>query len=342
MTDKGGPFAVDVTAPGNADRHFDAFRRGWETQTGDAYPAPRFTPGRAGDFRISAQAVQVHDSVLSEVRSESMTGTNHGTVDHADQVLMHVVRHNTWRFTRGHQHDLTVPVGGFMVQRTGPPTFEVAQHTAARIIIMPAAGLRSLVGDRLIAGPAATAEMALLTAHVDMLARISQDLAPTGAQAASDALIELVKGVLRRQIDGAEPGLALALAHAAQDLVNRRLAEPDLSPTMLAHELNVSVRTLHRAFSAAEETVAGYIRRSRLERARLDLLHPTDRPSVSELAARWQFADSSHFIRAFKRQYGRTPAAYSAGIDQIQRGSSGRSATSRGAMSQPQVRRSAS
>lgn len=333
MTDRTGPFAVDVTAPGNADRHFDAFRRGFETQTGDAYPAPRFTPGRVGDFRISAQAFRVHDSVLSEVRSESMTGTCQGD----DQVLLHVVRHNAWRFTRGHQRELTVPVGGFMMQRTGPPTFVVARRTAARILILPAAGLRSLVGDRLIAGDAATAEMALLTAHVDLVARICQDLAPAGAQAASEALIELVKGVLRRQVDGAEPGLALALAHAAQDLVDRRLAEPDLSPTTLARELNVSVRTLQRAFAAADETVAGYIRRSRLERARLDLLQPTGQPSVSELAARWHFADSSHFIRAFKRQYGRTPANYSSGIDQIQREAAGGSATS-----QARVRRPAS
>ncbi|MFC4608362.1 AraC family transcriptional regulator [Streptomyces maoxianensis] len=36
----------------------------------------------------------------------------------------------------------------------------------------------------------------------------------------------------------------------------------------------------------------------------------TGRPSVSELAAHWQFADSSHSIRAFKTQYGQTPAEY--------------------------------
>jgi len=30
----------------------------------------------------------------------------------------------------------------------------------------------------------------------------------------------------------------------------------------------------------------------------------------SEIAAHWQFADGSHFIRAFKKQYGQTPTAY--------------------------------
>ncbi|MGW7573811.1 hypothetical protein [Streptomyces sp. NPDC054765] len=54
---------------------------------------------------------------------------------------------------------------------------------------------------------------------------------------------------------------------------------------MLARELSVSVRTLHRAFAAAEDTGAGYLRRTRLEQARLELLTPKHRPSISELAA---------------------------------------------------------
>ena len=33
-----------------------------------------------------------------------------------------------------------------------------------------------------------------------------------------------------------------------------------------------------------------------------------------ELAAHWQFADSSHFIRAFKKHYGRTPTDYARSI----------------------------
>ncbi|MEJ8651949.1 helix-turn-helix domain-containing protein [Streptomyces sp. MS1.AVA.3] len=65
-----------------------------------------------------------------------------------------------------------------------------------------------------------------------------------------------------------------------------------------------------RAFAAAEETVAGYIRRRGLEQARLEQLTPAGRPNVAELSAHWQFADSSHFIRAFKSQYGQTPAQF--------------------------------
>jgi AraC family transcriptional activator of tynA and feaB len=72
--------------------------------------------------------------------------------------------------------------------------------------------------------------------------------------------------------------------------------------------LHVSVRTLQRAFATAGESVTAYIRRRRLEQAWLELTGPAAaRSSVTELAASWQFADSSHFIRAFKQQYGQTP-----------------------------------
>lgn len=115
---------------------------------------------------------------------------------------------------------------------------------------------------------------------------------------------------MRREFDDVEPRLAPALARAAMEIADARLTDPELSPASLARQLNVSVRTLHRAFAAAGEPVAAYIRRRRLERARLELAAPLRRPGVAEVAARWQFADSSHFIRAFKNQYGQTPAEF--------------------------------
>ncbi|MGW9029701.1 helix-turn-helix transcriptional regulator [Streptomyces sp. NPDC055722] len=71
-----------------------------------------------------------------------------------------------------------------------------------------------------------------------------------------------------------------------------------------------SGRSPRRAFAAAGESVTAYIRHRRLEEARLALTAPSGRLSVSELAAHWQFADSSHFIRAFKKRYGWTPTEY--------------------------------
>jgi AraC-like DNA-binding protein len=51
--------------------------------------------------------------------------------------------------------------------------------------------------------------------------------------------------------------------------------------------------------------MAAYVRRRRLE-----LAATSGRPDVAEVAARWHFADSSHFARAFKHQYGETPTQF--------------------------------
>lgn len=72
----------------------------------------------------------------------------------------------------------------------------------------------------------------------------------------------------------------------------------------------MSVRTLHRAFAATGDSIMSFVRARRLERARLELTAPGVPLSVSEVAARWQLSDNSHFTRAFRQRYGVTPTQY--------------------------------
>lgn len=306
-----GRATADDATSNTAQERFGRFWRDWEEQLGTDSPAPEFVPGQHGDCRLSARAVTAHDSVIADVRSDSLVGTNTSS-PHKDeeQVVMHAVRQKSWRFARPRVGEYTVTAGHFMIQRSGPPTFEDARRTAATVLLLPASPLSHLIRDRLVVGPTSSAEMRLLLGQLRLVGQTAGDLAPAGELAARDALLELVKGVLRQQADGTEPHLGPALAQAAKDLADSHLADPDLSPAMLARELNVSVRTLHRAFTTAEESVSGYIRLRRLQQARAELLATENRPSVAELAARWQFADSSHFSRAFKSQYGHTPTEF--------------------------------
>jgi AraC-like DNA-binding protein len=46
------------------------------------------------------------------------------------------------------------------------------------------------------------------------------------------------------------------------------------------------------------------------ERARRELIDSGERLSISELAARYRFADGSHFSRLFKKQYGHPPGRW--------------------------------
>ena len=314
MTGRASTFAVDVTAPGPARNGFDLFRRAWAAQVDQAFPLPGLDLGDSGDFRVDVQAVTVLDTVIADVYSASFTGRTTAARDSGDRVLVHLMRRGAWRFARpdGRGETTTVPAGSFIARHNGPPSlFTVDSGALAQVLILPAAVLEPLIGGgRDIVGSARSAEARVLAAHAGMVGEAVPDLSPAGVRAARDALLELVRGALRREFDDVEPRLAPALARAAMEIADRRLTDPELSPAALARELNVSVRTLHRAFAAAEESVTAYIRRRRLEQARLELAASPHRPSVSEVAAHWQFADSSHFIRAFKNRYAQTPAEF--------------------------------
>ncbi|MFF7188947.1 helix-turn-helix domain-containing protein [Streptomyces sp. NPDC008222] len=309
----GGASSGDCALPDTAPRPFDLFRSGWETEIGDGFPLPTFSPATTRDFRVKSRATKVGDVAITDLHGASPIRTEGPLNGVEDQVRMYVVQRGSWtlraQLARSEQ---TVSAGQFLLRHIGRPLhFETPPDTTAKVLVLPAAMLKPLLGERQsITGSADSAEVRLLVAHSNMIYETVADLGSAGVHAAHSTLIELAKAVARQRVDDAEPRLAPALAQAAKDLADSHLADPELSGTMLARELNVSVRNLQRAFAAAGESVSAYIRRRRLEEARLALTAPSGRLSVSELAAHWQFADSSHFIRAFKKHYGRTPIEY--------------------------------
>jgi AraC-like DNA-binding protein len=254
----------------------------------------------------------VGDVAITDLHGATAIRTD-GTLNGIEDVVrLYVVQRGAWTLGGPNERgERTISAGQFLLKHVGRPShFETVPGTAAKVLVLPAAMLKPLLGGGVVAGSAGSAEMRLLKAHTNMVHITMAGLGPAGVQAAHSTLIELVKAVARCRFDDTEPQLAPALVQAAKDLADSRLADSDLSAVMLARELNVSVRTLQRAFTAAGETVISYIRRRRLEEARLALTAPSGRLSVSELAAHWQFADSSHFSRTFKKEYGRTPTDY--------------------------------
>ncbi|MFJ9709128.1 helix-turn-helix domain-containing protein [Streptomyces sp. NPDC101234] len=114
----------------------------------------------------------------------------------------------------------------------------------------------------------------------------------------------LLTGLIRTHAPAAPPPSPRAAATAYAD---SRLRDPGLTPAAIARALNVSVRTLHRAFADDGETVMAQIRRRRLEGARRELGLPGSPYTVADVAARWQIVDAGHFRRAHRAAYGHSP-----------------------------------
>ena len=84
-----------------------------------------------------------------------------------------------------------------------------------------------------------------------------------------------------------------------------------MSASQLAERHEISLRTLHYAFSRAGTTFMRELVRMRLERAR-NLLSDTDLTwiEVGKVSERCGFSDPSHFARRFRRKYGLTPLKF--------------------------------
>jgi AraC-like DNA-binding protein len=156
---------------------------------------------------------------------------------------------------------------------------------------------------------------ALVSSLLGQLAHHLDDCSPAEAARISTAVLDLLVGALARRLElesSVPPGSHReALLQRIYAFMEERLGDPQLSPTMIAAACHVSVRYLHKLFQEQGATVAGWIRRRRLERCRRDLADPgLATHTVGTVAARWGFASSAHFSHAFRAAYGLPPTEY--------------------------------
>ncbi|WP_349898232.1 AraC-like ligand-binding domain-containing protein [Parafrigoribacterium soli] len=155
--------------------------------------------------------------------------------------------------------------------------------------------------------PAAGAVLTTLNRVADTLQGRSRQLA---AHNALDLMTTLFGSRLGLP-DGTQRRASAALLEQMLDFIDRNLADPDLSPGTLAMNHYISLRRVHGIFSDAGLTVSAHILSRRLERCRRDLTDPRMLTvAVVSIGARWGFRTASHFGRAFKERFGRTPAEY--------------------------------
>lgn len=92
-------------------------------------------------------------------------------------------------------------------------------------------------------------------------------------------------------------------------LIEQHMADPTLDVEMLAEQLTMSLSQLRRKLKAlTDQTVVGYIRHYRLERAAGMLKNKT--ATVSEAAFLVGFESLSYFSRSFQEKFGKTPSEW--------------------------------
>jgi len=147
----------------------------------------------------------------------------------------------------------------------------------------------------------------LLGRYVNALAYELPQLDGPESAAAASAALELLRAAVEPALPSSRSARRTALQAEVRRYVRTHLQDPALGPESIARAHAMSVRALHALFEDAPESVAGLVRRERLERCLQDLELPTG-GSITEIAFRWGFRDAAHFSRVFKREYEMTPS----------------------------------
>ena len=138
-----------------------------------------------------------------------------------------------------------------------------------------------------------------------------------GRQAA--AVVHHIVGLLALSVSAALPtgdhASRTGLYQAALDEIERSLPDPELSIGIVAARISISPSYLTKLFAQQGTTFGRHLLHRRLDRARaaLDPDTPGTR-KVTGVALACGFRDSSHFARAFRARFGRTPTQHLAGV----------------------------
>jgi len=129
---------------------------------------------------------------------------------------------------------------------------------------------------------------------------------------AVDCVLDLIRGLYATPAGAVEPTRLRSRAEIllnVQAFIEANLGDPHLGPEEIARASFISTRYLHKLFEAEGTSVCRWIRASRLERCRRDLLDPAlAHETILEIASRWGLPGPQHFSRLFRSEYGRSPS----------------------------------
>jgi AraC-like DNA-binding protein len=133
----------------------------------------------------------------------------------------------------------------------------------------------------------------------------------------ADRVVDLVLGLYADPAASVEPQRLRSqteLLLRAKAYIETHLGDRDLVPEDIARACFISIRYLHKLFEADGLSVCEWIRMSRLERSRRDLLDPAfSEFTILEIASRWGLPSAPHFSRLFHAAYGCSPREYRRG-----------------------------
>jgi AraC-like DNA-binding protein len=192
------------------------------------------------------------------------------------------------------------------------PATEAGFHL--RLLKIPFARCKSLVESEkdLFARPlhVEPGYTALFADTFNAFAASAPTMSETGAARAIDTLSQLAlvaRGLATPASEHSRAAIRAALLRKARQTIARNLHRSDLTPTLVADLLGISVRSVHLLFEPTGKSFSRTVTAMRLDETCRELLDNPTRP-VADIAFACGFESLATFYRVFRRAYGLAPS----------------------------------
>jgi AraC-like DNA-binding protein len=295
-------------------------------QTIAGVEAKPLIPRRSYNGRIQSRSIHLEDfrrfDLLCVVADPQRVNRTRELIDaQAEEAwLLMLQLDGTCSIRQGDQHSRLAP-GDIGFLDTSRPYEVLFPHTFRQSILkVPTSLFRDVIPMRrdvagmALAGGDPLTEIA--RANLLLLERFAHEINPALLPAAAGRAVDHLSVAMRARLDDGpvrkDRGASAQHFARASLYILDHLRERSLSVERIAKALNISSGHLHEVFrKAAGSTIGAYIRAQRLERCRRDLADQSLRhQSITSIAHRWGFSETSSLSRAFRAAYQMSPRRF--------------------------------
>lgn len=294
----------------------------WQRKLTEVYSRWTFDCAVAADFRAGMQHRALAGFQIADCECDPCSARRSPTdmaTDAREVLAIQLVMSGREHITLDGE-DIVLGPGDLLIwDTTRPMSFRVLERLHKISVMMPLARLQSWlprswhsIRHKIDRG---SAQASLLSAYV-------RSVSPgfiSGAFSEPEGLTEAAIGLLVNALNeprAADPtALRDTQLQQVHEYIDAHLDDPELTPTLIAQGMRISVRYLHWLFKPSATTALQYLIQQRLLRCRRELANPRmDGRKITDIAFSSGFQNATHFARRFKAEFGSSPQDFRAAL----------------------------
>jgi AraC-like DNA-binding protein len=255
---------------------------------------------------------------LTEVTASShavMRGKAHLATSDKDCFYMQFLRRGAMQSLQRNATVVSHPGAGCLISSSDPYNSTYRTTVQALYLEIPRAPFLARFPAR--AGPKPNTTLGtgsglgrIAAEFCDMLATESANLPNSAGANLGEQIMDILALAFEGcATDGAETSVRRARLRWIKAFVEENLANPNLSPGLIAKHMDVSLSYLHSLFKDSGVSVSEWIWLRRLRRCHEMITRPEHaHSSITEIAYSMGFSSSSHFSASFRATFGIRPS----------------------------------